>query len=171
MSAVFDVENVPRKLSGSLKVKLTRLRFDCSVAHFSPTDEISFVASLRAMQDVAHVQFSVTIFNREGFPIGNSCGSDQFSFRKDESRQVKIVLPTLSLASGRYHCRVALGQGNEAGAWKNFDAVADTLNFEVVSRPFAASGSNAWKSGWGSIIFPKLEAEVVEENAPTVFAG
>jgi lipopolysaccharide transport system ATP-binding protein len=171
MSSVFDVENVPRKLSGSLKVKLTRLRFDRPVAHFSSTDEISFVASFRAMQDVENIQFSVTIFTHEGIPIGNSCGPDQFSFRKDESRQVKIVLPTLRLAPGRYHCRVALGQGNEAGTWKNFDAVADTLNFEVVSRPFANSGSGVGKRGCGSIIFPKLEAEIIEDDALAVIDG
>jgi lipopolysaccharide transport system ATP-binding protein len=164
---VFDVESVPRKLSGSLKVKLTQLRFERRIAHFAPTDDFVFSASIRALQDASGIQVSVTILTGEGIPVGNSHGAERFSFCQGESRNLKVALPCPSLAPGRYYCRVALGQGTPAGAWRDLDAVSDTLNFEIVASGFADSARCAWSRGWGSVVFPRLRAEFTnEEVAP-----
>jgi hypothetical protein len=156
------VENAPRKAFRNQSVKLTQLRFERPLASFASTDDFSFIAALRTMWDVENIQFSVTILTSDGIPIGNSCGAERFSFRQGESPNIKVVLPSPRLAPGRYQCSVALGWGASAEAWRDCDAVTDTLQFEVASPTFAGTASRGWKRGFGSILFPTLEAGIIE---------
>lgn len=160
---VFDVADAPRKNPGSLRVKLTQLSFDQPAARFSPADDIVFIACLRATKAVEDIRLSVTVFGQDGVPIGNSQGSERHAVGEGGSRRIRMILPTPRLAPGRYYCRVALGQGSEAGAWRQFDAVTETLPFEIVSGSPGTTASGAWKRNLGSIMFPALETTILDE--------
>lgn len=162
-TTVFDVEIAPRKNPGTLRVKMTQLRFERTAARFSPGDNICFVARLRAAEAVESVRFSVTIFGQDGSPIGNAQGAECHSIGAGGLQQIRTVLPAPPLAPGRYHCRVALGQGSEAGAWRQYDAISETLPFEIVSGSSDAAASGAWKRKLGSITFPTLETQLLTE--------
>ena len=157
-TTAFNVEAAPRKLFAEPKVKLIHLQFGGPAAHFATFEDFSFVASCRARQSAQKLQLRLTIFTTEGVPVGSSSGQDAFCFSPGELREIRITLPAPRLAPGRHHCRVGLGQGNETGAWKDTDAVDDTLNFEVRPASIAGSAALAWKSGWGSVVFPRLQA-------------
>ena len=162
---VFDVENVPRRDPGSLRVKLTQLKFDQSAARFAPADDICFIACLRAAETVKDIQFSVTVFGQDGIPIGNSRGSEGYAVPGGGSCQIRTVLRSPRLAPGRYYCRVALGQGSEAGIWRQYDAVTETLPFEIVPGSPDATASGAWKRNLGHIIFQALETHILNKGA------
>ena len=152
----FDVDQVPRRLKYSGAVRFTTLRFDRVTPYFEAGEDFSFCAKVRALEDVPQFRVSLTISTAEGNAVGACFGPERPGLRCGEETEVKITLKNPRLAPGRYNCEVAVGRGSHRTKQTDFDAVADTLAFEMLPEEGEAGTVAAWHRQWGSVAFPDL---------------
>jgi lipopolysaccharide transport system ATP-binding protein len=151
----FPVEKLPRKHGGNRAVHFISFHFDRSWPVFSSDENFSFLAKIRAMEDVPELRFSVTIFTAEGVPIGSSFGVENPGITRGEEVEIEVLIPKPGLAPGHYHCGLSVGKGDPRISFVPFDVVVDTLAFEV--RAESAEGTvSTWHRGWGSVVLPDL---------------
>ncbi len=153
----FPVEKLPRKFRGAGAVRFVSFRFDRAVPIFSPGEDFKFVARVRAHESTPRVRFSMTIFTREGAPIGTCFGVERPGLRRGEDLEFEISMPRLPLASGYYCCGVSVGKGDNRSGMVDFDTILDTLAFEVRAEEGEAGTVAEWARGWGSIMLPNLK--------------
>jgi len=153
---LFPVDEIPRKHYGNQAARLISFRFDRAVPIFSAGEDFTFYAKLRANEDLPRLRFSMTVFNAEGNPVGSCCGAERPGLRRGEETEVAVTIPQPHLAPGSYYCSVAVGKGSPRTSHTDFDAVFDTLAFEVRPEEGAAGTVAVWHRNWGSVAFPVL---------------
>jgi lipopolysaccharide transport system ATP-binding protein len=152
----FDVDPLPRKLKFSNELRLTHFRFDRVTPYFEAGEDFSFLAKVRAFEDVPQFRVSLTISTIEGTPVGTCFGPERSGLKRGEDAELRITLKNPNLAPGRYSCDVAVGRGSHRTAMTDFDAVTDTLPFEVLPQEGEAGTVAAWHRNWGSVVFSDL---------------
>lgn len=159
----FDVDLTPRKYPGTGAARVVRLRFDRPAPVFDPHEAFEYVATVRALEDIPRMRFSMTIFALDGMPVGSSFGPDSIELRSGQVADVRLAVPDLRLAPGQYYCGLSIGKGNHRTGHLDFDVVHDTLHFEVRSERGEAGTVAFWTRGWGSIVFPEMR-QVTQER-------
>ncbi|MCW5556356.1 MAG: Wzt carbohydrate-binding domain-containing protein [Verrucomicrobiae bacterium] len=152
----FDVENLPRKFTGSRDARILALRFNRTVPIFTTEEPFSFVAKVRASQNLSKIRFSMTIFAADGTPVGSCFSPESEGMSSGEIAETEIVLQAPRLAPGQYYCGVAIGKGNHRTGHVDYDVVLDTLHFEVKAEAGEHGVLASWSRGWGVIVFPDL---------------
>jgi lipopolysaccharide transport system ATP-binding protein len=152
----FPVDNLPRKYLGAQIARFVSFRFDRPAPIFNSNEDFVFFAKVRALEDVPQLRFSMTIFTAEGIPVGSCFGGERPGLSSGQETEVKISISDLRLAPGRYCCSVAVGKGNHRTGHVDFDAVNDTLAFEVRPEEGASGTVSVWHRNWGSVAFPDL---------------
>ncbi len=152
----FDVDQVPRKLKMSGAIRLVHFRFDRVTPYFEAGEDFSFCAKVRALEDMPQFRVSLTISTIEGTAVGACFGPERAGLKRGEETEVKITLKNPRLAPGRYSCDVAVGRGSHRTTLTDFDAVSDTLQFEVLPEEGEAGTVAAWHRNWGSVAFTDL---------------
>lgn len=105
---------------------------------------------------------SFTIFSVDATPVGGAFGHDRSQMNASQEAEFRVTLPCPNLAPGHYYCDVGVGRGNPTNGHVDYDAVHDTLQFEILARAGDEGTVSYWTSGWGKIIFPTL---LVEQTA------
>jgi lipopolysaccharide transport system ATP-binding protein len=152
----FPVDKLPRKYGGNQDVHFLSFRFDRAAPIFSSDEDFSFLAKIRAAEDVPQFCFSVTIFTAEGVPIGSCSSAARSGLPRGKDTEVEVSIPNSRLAPGHYHCGVTVGKGDHRTGQVEFDVMLDTLAFEVRPEEGADGTVSTWHRNWGSIIFPDL---------------
>jgi homopolymeric O-antigen transport system ATP-binding protein len=152
----FLVEKLPRNHGGNQAVRFVSFRFNRAAPVFSDGENLSFVAKIRAAEDVPELRFSLTVHTAEGAPVGSCFGAAGPGMARGTEAEIEVSLPTPRLAPGHYYCSITVGKGDPRTGNVPFDVVIDTLTFEVRPEEDAAGTLSAWHRGWGSVVLPNL---------------
>jgi lipopolysaccharide transport system ATP-binding protein len=131
--------------------------------------EIPLLLTVRANQTVDRFRFSLTIFQADGTPVGNTFGPETHSLTKDETGTFRLVLSDLHLARGSYYCALATGKGSHLTQRTEFDIILDVLHFDVLGPMRPDGVMSEWFSVWGTIRFP--EPHVTRVDGSGLVAG
>lgn len=96
-------------------------------------------------------------------PVGNIFSLPIEAPVPGDVQAVTLSLPTESLAPGRYHCAVSIGD-TRSHLRHLYDSLADVLNFVIEDGPLA---TRAWLDAWGPIRFDAmqvLDCKIVESQ-------
>lgn len=152
----FDVDQLPRRTKMSGAVRLVHFRFDRVTPYFEAGEDFRFCAKVRALEDMPSFRLSLTVCTMEGAAVGSCFGPEQISLKRGEETEVRVTLKNPRLAPGRYCCDVAVGRGSHRTMLTDFDAITDTLMFEVLPEEGEAGTIAAWHRNWGSVAFQDL---------------
>jgi lipopolysaccharide transport system ATP-binding protein len=152
----FDVRNAKRRYQGTGDVKITSLRFDRPLAHFKVFEPIRFSMRVLAERGVERLRAGMTVFSRNGSPVGNCFSPEVDGPMAGEECEIAITLSSARLAPGGYYCGVSVGSGNHRTSRAEYDVVSDTLFFEIMPEESELGAMSYWTEGWGSIVFPDL---------------
>ena len=155
-SVLFDVENIPRKVTGTLAARIVALRFPRALPIFEAQEDFEFVVKVRVSEPIPSARVSMTIFTSDGTPVGSCFSDDALRLESGEETEVEVSLPTPMLAPGAYHCGVAIGKGSHKTGHVDFDVVLETLQFEVCAAPGEDTAISHWCQQWGRIVFNDL---------------
>jgi lipopolysaccharide transport system ATP-binding protein len=155
----FDVRNVKRQYPGTGDAKILLLRFDRTVPHFDFGEPIRFIVSVHAERAIRHLRVAMTVFTRDGAPVGCAFSPEIDGLRAGEGRDVLVTLSSTRLAPGSYFCGVSIGSGTNRSTIVNYDIVLETLFFEVAPERTPRGSIASWLGAWGSISFPDLAIE------------
>jgi len=160
-AVTFAVENAPRLYAGNFAAKFISLRFDRMVPIFSFGEDFRFFATVRAVENLPRMRFSMTIFTAGGTPVGSCFSKEADGIGPGEQAEIEVVLPNPRLAPGKYHCGVAVGRGDNRNGHVDFDIILDTLGFEVLPEVGEGGTVSTWVRGWGSTVFPELRQTIL----------
>jgi lipopolysaccharide transport system ATP-binding protein len=155
----FEVANAKREYQGTGDARILALRFDRAVPHFDCGEQIRYVVSLRAERPIKRLRVGMTIFTRDGMPLGCAFSPEIKGIEQGAERDVVVTLPYDRLAPGVYHCGVSIGSGSNQSTFVDYDIVADTLSFEVAPQRTPNGMMASWAPTWGSIVLPQLTIE------------
>ena len=159
--AEFDVRDVKRQYHGTGDVKILALRFDRTMPHFVFGEPIQYIVSVHAERAIKRLRVSMTVFSRNGSPVGSAFSQEIDGLQTGEKRDIFVTLPTVRLGPGSYFCGVSVGSGNHRSVVVDYDIVLDTLFFEVGPESTSRGSMTSWKEAWGSISFPDLAIKLV----------
>lgn len=152
----FDVENTPRKFTGTQTAKLIELRFTRTLPIFEAHEDFRFIAKIRARDRIEDARMSIVVFASEGTPIGACFSDGVLNLRPGDEAELEATLPDHGLAPGAYYCGVAIGKGSYKTGHIDFDVVLETLHFEVCAAPGEDTAISHWCHQWGRIVFKNL---------------
>jgi lipopolysaccharide transport system ATP-binding protein len=155
----FDVRNVKRQYPGTGDAKILLLRFDRTVPHFDFGEPIRFIVSVHAERAIRRLRVVMTVFTRNGAPVGSAFSREIDGLRTGEEREIIVTLSSTRLAPGSYFCGVSIGSGTNRSARVDYDVVLETLFFEVAPERTPRGSIASWEGAWGSISFPDLAIE------------
>ncbi|HEY3856225.1 MAG TPA: ABC transporter ATP-binding protein [Verrucomicrobiae bacterium] len=167
-TVAFNVERTPRKHIGTHAAKFLLLRFDRELPIFTFEEDFSFIAKVRAVQNIPRIRFSMTIFTAEGTPVGSCFSSESGGLNQGQEAEIRITLPCPKLAPGRYHCGVAIGKGDNRNGHVDYDAILDTLAFEVRPEEGQDGTIAKWERSWGVMVFSELQQKKLCREETTV---
>ena len=116
--------------------------------------DIAFIAKVRRKSNVSKFQFTTLIDNvaNGGTRVGMAY-SDEISWPWGKSEaEFEVRIPQHHLTKGKYILDVWTGTGDVTSSCKYYDAVYDTLTFEIES--IGDKLVNEWYSYWGETIYP-----------------
>jgi lipopolysaccharide transport system ATP-binding protein len=155
----FDVRNLKRQHAGTGDARILVLRFDRTVPHFDFGEPIRFIVSVHAERPVDKLRVGMTIFARDGSPVGASFSPEIGRLRVGQDQEFVVAMPSVRLAPGSYFCGVSVGSGNNRTTMVDYDVVTDTLFFEVQPESTMSGAMASWSPNWGQMCFPDLSIE------------
>jgi lipopolysaccharide transport system ATP-binding protein len=155
----FEVANAQRQYEVSGDAKILALRFDRALPHFEFGEPIHYIVSIRASRSIERLRVAMTIYARDGTPVGSAFSPEIEGFAASAEHEVMVTVPFDRLAPGAYHCAVSIGSGSNQSTIVDYDLVMETLNFEVIAQRTPNGTMASWLSSWGSITFPDLEID------------
>jgi lipopolysaccharide transport system ATP-binding protein len=152
----FDVEDMPRNGLGTGAVRIVALWFDRAAARFEANEDLEFAIRLRAIDAASGLVVCVTLFGSDGTAVGSSFGPESITLSPNGRCEVKVKMPNLRLAPGRYYCSVGIAKGDPTSAFIMYDGVMEALWFEVLPETGDAGTVSTWFTGWGHSRYPQL---------------
>ena len=144
----FDVRNVKRQYPGTGDAKILLLRFDRTVPHFDFGEPIRFIVSVHAERAIRRLRVAMTVFTRNGAPVGSAFSPEIDGLRTGEEREIIVTLSSTRLVPGSYFCGVSIGSGTNRSAIVDYDVVLETLSFEVAPERTPRGSIAAWDGAW-----------------------
>ena len=153
---VADVEFARRRYQGEPGfMRITKLGFAEKDSNLFENDEpIVLNVSVRAEVNIPSFRISMTIFRQDETPVGSFFGPTTLAIAEGKSATFQVHLSDLRLAEGNYYLGIAVGTGNDAGGFKDFDIVVDVMPFTVLAPATEDGAKCAWSGIWGAIRFP-----------------
>jgi lipopolysaccharide transport system ATP-binding protein len=146
-----DTTNLPRTIQGSSLVHIESVWFTAQKATSDFNQDFEVGVRLSAKEQLSEVFFDITFFNLEGESAGTSFSAKAISLKAGQNREIKLQIPHLRLAPGRYYCDVAVLKGNWLQKMTLHDVVLGILHFEVLSPQTSHDTPATWHPGWGDI--------------------
>ena len=116
--------------------------------------DIVFTAKVKRNGNVSKFQFTTLIDNvsNGGTRVGMAC-SDEITWPEGKQEaEFEVRIPQHHLTKGKYILDVWTGIGDVTSSCKYYDAVYDTLTFEV--EALGDKLINEWYSYWGETVYP-----------------
>jgi lipopolysaccharide transport system ATP-binding protein len=157
----FDVRDAKRHHQATGDARIVVLRFDRTMPQFEFGEPIRYIMHVQAERSIKRLRVSMTVFTRDGRPIGNAFSPEIGGLKAGQAREVVVTLPSARLAPGSYFCGIAVGSGSNRSATVEYDIVPETLFFEVTPERTPLGSMAFWTEGWGAISFPDLSIEPV----------
>lgn len=154
---IYEVEKTPRKVIGNQSARFIEFRFVRAIPIFDVDEDITFVARVRASDNIEVLRFSMTIYSVNGSPIGSCFGPPFCKMQRGQTCEFEITLPNPRLAPGSYFCAVAIGKGDNTTGYVNYDVVHDILHFDVRQDEGPEGTLASWARGWGDVVLPDLQ--------------
>ena len=155
----FDVRNKRRIYDGTGEARIISLRFDRSSPRFRFHEPIHYIIRIRAEREIDRVRASMTVYRKDGLPVGNSFSGEIAGLSAGEERELSVLLPASRIVAGSYYCSVAIGKGDNLGGRQEYDVVTETLPFDVMPEEGEAGVLSEWLPGWGAISFERLSVD------------
>jgi lipopolysaccharide transport system ATP-binding protein len=160
----FDVAKARRQYQGTGDVRILALWFNRATPRFEFGEPISYIVSVRADRAVRKLRVGMTIFARDGAAVGSAFSPEIDGLSAGMQREVIVTVPFDRLAPGAYYCGISIGCGNNQSTYLDYDAVLDTLHFEVSSQNTADGFMASWVASWGSVTLPDLRIEPLAQQ-------
>jgi lipopolysaccharide transport system ATP-binding protein len=120
-------------------------------------------ARLKANETIENFRINLTIYQRDGRPVGAFFGPQTLKMGQNSKKSFRIALPTLQLAPGKYNFGVSVGLGSYIDQLIDFDILLDVLDFEIKLSNNENNAFLRWSSSWGTIRFDSPEiSEFIE---------
>jgi homopolymeric O-antigen transport system ATP-binding protein len=103
--AEFDVSSAKRQCEGTGDARVLALRFDRALAYFEFGEPIRYVVRVRAYRGIKCLRVAMTVFRRDGSPVGCAFSPEIDGLDAGEERDVAITLSSTRLAPGEYFLR------------------------------------------------------------------
>jgi lipopolysaccharide transport system ATP-binding protein len=146
-----DTSNLPRTIQGSGLVHIENVWFTAHKATFGFNEDFEIGLRLAAAESLGDVFFDITFFNLEGESAGTSFSAKAISLKAGQNGEIKLQIPNLRLAPGRYYCDVAVLKGNWLQNLTVHDVVRGILHFEILSPKTSHDTPATWHQGWGDV--------------------
>ena len=158
---IYQLEGAPRPdQSLGMEIEFLTLELEGFPAKLVPADaDLTVLMSVRGNQTVNDFSFYLTIRAADGSPVGSCSGSQLHSIQAGDVAKYRLVLPNPCLAPGCYAFDMAVGVGNERTGFRQLDAVAEVLHFEVIPPPGQDGTISEWQKSWGVIRFRRPSTE------------
>ena len=160
-ATTFDVRTAKRDYEGTDAVRILSLRFDRAIPRFGFLEPIHYIIRIRASRTVDRIRAGMTVFARDGSPLGNGFSREIHGMVAGEERELALTLASIGLAPGSYFCGVSVGAGSHRTSNVDYDVVLNTLFFEVLPEMTTSGTMAEWHQTWGSISFPELAIEPI----------
>jgi lipopolysaccharide transport system ATP-binding protein len=160
-ATVYETEETRRDSAHlSRTVTVVRLALDRSENRLRATEPLAILATVRGQKAVKPFGIVLSIHGSAGLPVGTVFGPETHGIEHGEVATFRVVLPSLRLAPGAYHCTLGLIQSAAGGTHDDLDQVGDVLHFEVIPDR-DVPGGRLWRRGWGPIVFEEPTVERV----------
>jgi lipopolysaccharide transport system ATP-binding protein len=146
-----DTTNLPRTIQGSGLVHIESVWFTERKATFDFNRDFEVGVRLSAKEQLNDVFFDITFFNLEGESAGTSFSAKAISLKAGQNGEVKLRVPSLRLAPGRYYCDVAVLKGNWLQNLTLHDVVRGILHFDIIAPKNSYDTPATWHSSWGDM--------------------
>ena len=121
---------------------------------YSITDGIELLIKFRAKADKDAFRLSFSINRMDESLVGVFFSKEELSIKKDEIKEVSVILKNHQLAKGQYYFDFSVGTGNELTGTTEYDNIAKVVFFEITYQDSAKQKMIAlWPTEWGSISF------------------
>jgi len=147
----YDTVNLPRIIQSSGLVHIESVWFTAQKATFDFNQDFEVCVRLTTKEQLDTVFFDITFFNLEGESAGTSFSASPVSLKAGQNGEIKLQIPHLRLAPGRYYCDVAVLKGNWLQNLTLHDVVLGILHFEVLSPKTSHDTPATWHPCWGDV--------------------
>jgi lipopolysaccharide transport system ATP-binding protein len=148
-----DTSNLPRKIPGSGQLRVQNIWFTEQSTTFDFAGDFEVGLRLNANQFLSDVFFDITFFNLEGESAGTSFSANPVDLLAGRDQEIKLHIPNLRLAPGRYYCDVAVLKGTWLQNLGLHDVVQGVLYFEISAPLNSHEIPATWYPGWGGVVF------------------
>ncbi|HET6422252.1 MAG TPA: hypothetical protein VFG20_01135 [Planctomycetaceae bacterium] len=108
--------------------------------------------TIRGRMPTPDYRVGLQINRHDETPVGNIFSPPIEAPAPGVVQKVTLRLPTESLAPGRYHCAISIGE-TRSHLRHLYDSLADVLHFKVEAGPLARE----WVDAWGPIRFDAMQ--------------
>jgi len=155
---VYSVEAAARP-NPSLRreVEFLTLELEGFPSKLIPADaDLSLLIEIRGNHAVSDFSFNLTIRKVDGMPVGSCSAAQAHSIQAGEVARYRVLLPNPCLAPGSYVMDLGVAAGDERTGFREFDVIAEVLDFEVMAPPGENDTMSEWHESWGAIRFRRL---------------
>ncbi len=162
-----EAGHLPRNIQGSGFAHITSVWFTAQKATFGFDEDLELGLQLAASRELDNTFFDITFFNLEGKSAGTSFSAKPICLPAARKAEVKLRIPHLRLAPGRYYCDVAVLKGNWIQSLRLHDVVQGILHFEILPGRTPSGTAAVWHPGWGDIVMTDISVTHFPwENSP-----
>ena len=158
-SNVYYAKNSKRMGRQERKLKFVHVKFENSLSNiFSNNDDISIIATIKAVESVKNFRINLTVFQSKGVPVGSSFGPQTLEISNGDVKRYRIKFNKLSLAPGKYYFGLSVGLGSYLDRLVDFDIIHKVLYFQIKLSNSDDDVLLNWNPSWGIIKFdqPKI---------------
>jgi lipopolysaccharide transport system ATP-binding protein len=164
-----DVDSARRsRPDHGTKVRLTCIKpLPLRPSGFLFGEELRLQVSVTSKVARAGLRFGMTIADDSAQCVFSCFTPANVATTVGETRTYELMLRDTRLAPGTYTISLSVGDGNAAGARKDYDVVRPGPFFSVSSVTQDGGAIFLWNRSWGPICHPHCQvAEIVEKRAP-----
>jgi lipopolysaccharide transport system ATP-binding protein len=156
LAVEYDVRRAKRAWQGTGDVKIQSLRFEKALPHFEFLEPIRYVVNVKAERRVERLRVSMTVYSQSGVAVGSCFSAEDEGLDAGAERDIVVNLSSIPFAPDSYYCGISIGRGDHRTTHVDYDAVSDTLFFEVMPEQVEAGSIAKWEPAWGPLVFPDL---------------
>jgi lipopolysaccharide transport system ATP-binding protein len=149
-----DVGLIPRYHPGlGLRARIMKVRLNHEGGLVQADADLRYTVSIRANEDLRSLRIGQGVFTADGRPVGHSMTDANLDLNAGDVVDFDVILPSPSLAPGRYFLRLSLAFGDNASALVDVDVVLESVHFEVVPTVTESGRVTHWNDSWGPVRF------------------
>lgn len=145
------------------KVRITRVALHGDKNGSFAADGPAFEVAVDIRRIVPAIRFALSVYKFDGTPVGIACGIETVFPGVGRHTYVADARTSL-LAPGRYFLGISVGIGDLIQGFVNFDALHETVHFEISGYENDDGTTAPWHTSWGPIRFPEPMVDRVSNS-------